>query len=66
MFTAPNWLARIRMLSMRLYPDALVDGGQFSVWNSALEGVKNVTRADRSPRICLRGHMKTWWKREVG
>jgi hypothetical protein len=30
--TAPNWSARLRMLSVRLYPEALVDGGQFSVW----------------------------------
>ena len=65
MFTAPNWLDRIRMLWMRAYPDALVDGEQFSEWDSALERMGIVTRADRSPRRCLRAHMKAEWKREV-
>ena len=32
MLTAPNGLARLRMLSARLYPEALVGGAQFSVW----------------------------------
>ena len=31
MLTAPNWFARVRMLSTMLYPEALVDGEQFSV-----------------------------------
>jgi len=39
MLTAPNWFARMRMLSMMLYPEAWVDGGQFSVWDSAWERV---------------------------
>ena len=33
--TAPNRLARTRMLLTMLYPEASVDGGQFSVWGSA-------------------------------
>jgi len=37
MLTAPNWFARVRTLSMILYPEAWADGGQFSVWNSAWE-----------------------------
>ena len=35
MLTAPNWFARTRRFSIMLYPEALVDGGQFSVWASA-------------------------------
>jgi len=37
--TAPNWLARVRMVSAMLYPEALVDDAQFSVWDPARECV---------------------------
>lgn len=60
MFAAPNWLARIRMFSTRVYPDPLVDGGQFSVRDSGLEGLEIVAGANRSPRRCLRARMKAW------
>jgi len=39
MLTAPNWLARLRIFSTMLYPEALVDGAQFSVRDSAREHV---------------------------
>ena len=31
MLTAPNWFASTRIFSIMLYPEALVDGAQFSV-----------------------------------
>lgn len=65
MFTAPNWLARMRMLSTRLYPDALKGGGQFSEWDLASEELAIAVESNRSPRRCLRVHMKTWWKGEA-
>jgi len=37
MLTDPNWLARVRIFSTMLYPEAFVEGAQFSVWNSAQE-----------------------------
>jgi len=39
MLTAPNWLARVRILSTMLYPEVFVEGAQFSVWGSARECV---------------------------
>ena len=39
MLTAPNWLARVRIFSTIWYPDALVEGAQFSTRDSAWEGV---------------------------
>ena len=59
--TAPYWLARVRMLSTMVYPEELVDGAQFSIWDSAWERVMRWERADRSPRRCLRAHMEAWW-----
>ena len=35
MLTDPNWLARVRIFSTMLYPEAFVEGAQFSVWGSA-------------------------------
>ena len=35
MLTDPNWLARVRILSTMLYPEAFVEGAQFSVGDSA-------------------------------
>ena len=39
MLTAPNWLARMRMLSTMLYPEEWVEGGQFSARDSVCECV---------------------------
>ena len=37
MLTAPNRLASVRTFSTMLYPEALVEGAQFSVRDLALE-----------------------------
>jgi len=63
-FTDPNWLARVRMLSTMLYPEAFVEGAQFSVSDLARQCVVGREFANRSPRRCLRGHMKALWTRE--
>ena len=65
MLTDPNWLARVRIFSTILYPEAFVEGVQFSVWDSVRQCVVGQERADRSPRRCLRGHMKVWYMREL-
>ena len=39
MLTDPNWLARLRTLSTMLYPEAFVEGVQFSIRDSARERV---------------------------
>ena len=66
MLTAPNWLASVRMLSTMLYPEALVDGWQFSVRRGSYWECVVGERADRSPRRCQLDHMKAWWTREPG
>jgi len=39
MFTGPNWLARARIFSTMLYPEAFVEGAQFSILDSARQCV---------------------------
>jgi hypothetical protein len=65
MLTAPNWFARMRMLSTMLYPEALVDGGQFSVWiqlGNVWQGENELTVVpeDAYGSICRRGRRGSW------
>jgi hypothetical protein len=62
MLTAPNGLARLRILSARLYPEALVGGAQFSVWIQLGDAWRDEW-ADRSPRRYLRVHTRMRWTR---
>ena len=66
MLTDPNWLARVRIFSTMLYPEAFVEGAQFSVWDLARNCVVGRELANRNPRRCLRDHTKVRYARELG